>query len=302
MKTKISIIGMGNVGSATAFALAHKKIADEIVMLDIVKDVLEGHSLDLSHSLAWDSQGRVFHGDYPDIKGSRIILVCAGIGRKPGLTDRMQLMADNATTVRNIAESIREFAPGAIVITLTNPLDVMNHIMWKATGFPREHIIGQGGLLDSLRFRWALSQVLEIHPSQIEAFVLGEHGNSKVPIFSKVLVKGKKRSLTVEQKMKTTELIEKANEAVIKKKGATVFGPAQALVKMVEAIIYDKKEMIPCSINLKGEYGHKDVSIGVPVVLGRNGAEKIEEWELEHSESVAFNRSAERIKDFIVKI
>jgi L-lactate dehydrogenase len=301
MKTKISIIGMGRVGSATAYTVAHKRLADEIVVLDILKDLVEGHALDLAHSMAWDGQGKLSHGDYPDIQGSRIILVCAGTPRKPGM-DRMELASTNASVIKDIAASIRKHAPDAIVITLTNPVDVMNYLVWKTTGFPRERVIGQGGVLDSLRFRWAISKTLGIHASEVEAYVLGEHGSSKVPVFSRILVNGKPKKLSISERMKVTEDMERSNEAVIKKKGATEFAPAQALTRMVEAIISDKKEAMPCSVVLKGEYGLNDVSLGVPVILGRNGMEKIEEWPLEHSEEASLARSAEIIKDMQAKV
>lgn len=301
MKTKISIIGMGNVGSVTAYTLAHKKIADEIVMLDVLKDPLEGHSLDLAHSLAWEEGTHAYHGEYTDIDGSRIVIVCAGSGRKPGI-NRMALAEHNAKIVTEIGASIKKHSPGAIIITLTNPVDAMNYVMWRATGFPREKVLGQGNVLDSFRFRWAISQVIGVSPSEIEAFVIGEHGNSKVPLFSKITIRSKPKELSIEEKMKVTELIESSNETIIKKKGATVFGPSQALVRMVDAIISDKKEMMPCSLVLKGEYGLRDLSIGVPVVLGRNGAESVEEWTLDHAEEVSFKRSSELIQDMIGKV
>lgn len=301
MKSKISIIGMGNVGSTTAYTLAHKKAADEIVMLDVLKDPLEGHSLDLAHSLAWDNDGVVYHGDYPDMEGSRIVIVCAGSPRKPGMT-RLQLTETNAAIIKQIAASIQRHASNAIIITVTNPVDVMNYVMWRATGFPRERVIGQGGALDTLRFRWAVSQVLGVRPVEVDAYVIGEHGNSKVPLFSSLKIRGKKREISVEDKIKITELMEKSNEDVVRKKGATVFGPAQALMRMVDAIVCDKKEVIPCSMVLKGEYGINDVSIGTPVVLGKNGAEKIEIWPMEHVEEVSFKRSAELISGALSKV
>lgn len=301
MKTKISIIGMGRVGSATAYTLAHKKLADEIIVLDTLKDLLEGHALDLAHSMAWEGQGKLSPGDYPDIEGSRIVLICAGNAKKPGM-DRSDLASTNAPIIKEIAASVRKHVPDSIVITLTNPVDVMNYVVWRTTGFPRERVIGQGGVLDSLRFRWATARTLGMHPSEIEAYVLGEHGNSKVPVFSKVLVNGKPRTLSIEEKMRVADLIEKSNENVIKKKGATEYAPAQALTRMVDAIISDKKEVMPCSVVLKGEYGLNDVSLGVPVILGRNGVEKIEEWNLEHSELASLERSGEIIKEMQAKV
>jgi len=301
MKTKIAIIGAGRVGSAIAYTLAHKKVADEIVLLDIMKDMLEGQALDIAQSLAWTSGTRVFAGDYDDIEGSRIVIICAGVGRKPGMT-RLDLAVTNASIVRGVASSVKQHAPHAIIITLTNPVDVINQVVWRATGFHRDRVIGQGGVLDSLRFRWAISKTLKVSPSDVDAYVLGEHGDSKVLAFSKVLVKGKPPKLSVGEKIKISEELDASNENIIKKKGATEFAPAQAVARMVESIIGDKKDVLPCSVVLRGEYGIKDVSIGVPVVLGRNGVEKVEEWALDPSELSTLKRSAEIIQDMQEKV
>ncbi len=300
MKTKISIIGAGRVGAAAAYTIAHKRLADEIVLLDIAKDLLEGQALDISHSLAWDGQSRVTQGDYPDIEGSRIVIICAGAGRKPGMS-RLELAAANGSIIKGIAASIRKHAPDAIVITLTNPVDAMNYVMWRATGFPRERVVGQGGVLDSLRFRWVAAKVLGLRPSSVEAYVLGEHGSSKVLLFSRILVDGRQPKISVGERMKITEELERSNESVLAKKGATEFAPAHAILRMADSIISDKKDVMPCSIVLKGEYGLKDVSIGVPVILGRNGVEKVVEWPLDHAELASLKRSAEIIKDVQAK-
>jgi len=175
MKTKIAIVGAGRVGSAIAYTLAHRKLADEIVLLDIMKDMLDGQTTDIAQSMAWGSSTRVFAGDYKDIAGARIVIICAGVGRKPGMT-RLDLAATNASIIRGIAASVKRYAPNAVVITLTNPVDVINNVVWRATGLQRERVIGQGGVLDSLRLRWAMAKVLKVDPSAVEAYVLGEHG------------------------------------------------------------------------------------------------------------------------------
>ena len=299
----ISIIGSGRIGSETAFLLAQRGFGD-IKLIDIVEGLPQGHALDIMHAAHSGFSVEVSgSNDFQDIRGSEIVINTAGFARKPGM-DRTELISKNKAIVKDVAEKIKRFAPDSIVIQVSNPIDILTYVMKKATGFERERVIGMGGLLDSQRLALYISRALKVKPHEINPLVMGEHGESMVPVFSKSLFQGKPVSRLLSEHQ--TEKIEKETRAsgaeVIGLKGATVFAPSTAITGMVESIIRDKKKTIPVSAYLEGEYGLKDICIGVPAVLGKSGIEKIIELELSEAEDKAFRKSAEKIRNMVARL
>ncbi|MEK6901346.1 MAG: malate dehydrogenase [Nanoarchaeota archaeon] len=292
--TKISCIGAGNLGAAIAYEIASRGIADEIVLVDILKDLAEGQAADIQQAFPFQNRTKVHSGDYPAIAHSDIIIITAGKPRTSDIKDRLQLVEINIKIVSSILPEIKKYSPNAIIITLTNPMDIINHFIYNQR-FAREKVIGSGGQLDSSRFRVALGWP-EKH---VEAYVLGEHGEDQVPIFSKVFIDGEKRVFSEEEKKQIKEKIRQTALTVIQKKGATVFAPASHTADMVEAIVKDHQKVMICSVNLEGEYGLKDVSLGVPVILGNKGVEKIELWELALEERQQLQEGGKKLQDAI---
>lgn len=291
---KVSVIGAGKIGSLTAYNIALRGFVDEVLLIDISKDAAEGQALDIGHSLAFKSNTKVSFGNFKDMKGSGIVIISAGKPRTADMS-RLDLAKVNAEIVKGLAKEIKLYAPNAIIITITNPMDVMNYVVCKA-GFKRETVIGFGGMLDSARLRFFLAKELGKKVTDIEAWVLGEHGDSQVPIFSRVKVNGK--PATIKNKDEIREMLRKSAAEVIAKKKATEFAPTTFVADIVEAIVKDKRSVMPCSAVLQGEYGLKNISIGVPVVLGKNGIEKIEEWKLTDEERKMFMDGAKKLKEF----
>jgi malate dehydrogenase len=294
---KVTIIGAGNLGAAIANDIAIRGIADEIVLVDIMKELAEGQAADMQQALPYRNKTKVYSGDYDKITDSDVIVITAGKPRTPEMSDRLQLAGINQKIAWSIVGEIKKYAPGATIITITNPMDVINHFIYKF-GFPQEKVIGSGGQLDSSRLRVALG----FPEKDVDAWIIGEHGESQIPVFSKIKIDGETPEFSEGQKQ---EIYEKARATainVIKKKGATVFAPASTTGDMVQAILLDEKKLMTCSVNLEGEYGLSDVSIGVPVILGANGIEKIEIWDLAEDEMTKLKEAAEKLKKFYENI
>lgn len=293
----ISIIGSGRLGSETAFLLAQRGLSD-IKLIDIVKGLPQGHALDIMHSA--QSAEVLGSNDFQDIKGSDIIINTTGFARKPGM-DRTGLINRNSDIVKSVAKKIKTLAPDSMVIQVSNPLDIMTYIMKKTTGFERGSVMGMGGLLDSQRLAFHISRELRAKPRDINPLVMGEHGESMVPVYSNSFFQGKPVSELIpeEKKKEIAEKTRSSGAEVIGLKGATVFAPAIGIARMAEAIVKNKRETIPLSAYLEGEYGIEGICIGVPAVLGKSGIEKILEPELSEEEEKAFRASAEKIRDII---
>ncbi|MEM2166751.1 MAG: malate dehydrogenase, partial [Candidatus Bathyarchaeia archaeon] len=210
-----------------------------------------------------------------------------------------ELLGVNQRIISDVAKGIRELSGEPIIITLTNPVDIMNYLMWKYSGFPRERVIGSAGMLDSARLRYVLSRIYDVPILDVDAYVIGEHGERQVPVFSRVRIRGRKIEFTDAEKSRIAEELRQSALAVISKKGATVYAPANNTVNMIEAILKDKREIYICSAILSGEYGLTELSIGVPVILGRRGVEAIIEWDLSEDERRIFYSGAESIKSTI---
>jgi malate dehydrogenase len=299
--TKISVIGAGNVGAETARRCVEKDLGD-VVLVDIVEGIPQGKALDILESAPIEGFTSNITGtnDYSQIKDSDIVVVTAGLARKPGMT-REDLVIKNATITRSIAANIKKHAPKSIVIVVTNPLDVMTQLMWKETGFDSKKVIGMAGILDSARFAAFIWIETGISPDKIEAMVLGGHGDAMVPLPKYTKINGKPNN-EVLPKQKVEALIQRTRDGgaeivSLLKTGSAYYAPSSSAVSMVEAIVKDSKKIFPCSAYLDGQYFLSGVYIGVPVRLGKNGIEEIVELELSDIESEALNKSAQVVKD-----
>jgi len=300
-KPKIAVVGAGMVGSSAALKMAQKELGD-IVLVDVVEFVAEGKALDMAESSPLDGFDVALVGktnDYSVIKDSDVVVITAGVPRKPGMT-RMDLLMTNAGIVETISNHIRELAPNSIVIVVTNPLDVMTYVAWKVTGFPRERVMGQAGVLDSIRMRYFVAQELGVSVKDVQAMVLGSHGDQMVPLPRYTTVSGVPITelLLPETIERINDRTRKAGTEIVNllKTGSAYYAPGAAVAEMVEAIVRDKKRLMPCSVLLKGEYGLNDVFIGVPVILGKNGVERIVELKLTEEELKALHQSAEEVR------
>ncbi len=303
MRHKISIIGAGMVGSTTAHWLAERELGD-IVLVDIpeVGDMPKGKALDLTQAgpvFGFDTRVTGTH-DYADIAGSDIVVITAGMPRKPGMS-REDLVGVNANIVRGVAEKVAQHAPEAIVIVVTNPLDTMTYLTKQVTGFPKERVMGQAGVLDSARMRTFIAMELNVSVENVHAFVLGGHGDEMVPLprYSTVAGIPITHLLPPERIEAIVERTRKGGGEIVKLlgKGSAYYAPGAAVCKMVEAILKDKKLIVPASAYLEGEYGMRDIYFGVPVVLGRRGVERIIEIELTEEEQAAMRRSEALIRN-----
>jgi len=301
MFNKIAVVGGGHVGATVAQRIAEKDLARTVVLIDIVEGVAEGKALD-----QWESgpiegfDARVIGSQgYAEAAGAELFVVTAGIARKPGMS-RDDLVKTNAGIVRSVSEAIKEAAPNTIVIIVSNPLDVMCAVAKETTGFPRERVIGMAGVLDTARYRTFLAEALDISVEDIQAMVLGGHGDTMVPLVSYTTVSGipVTQLLDAERLEAIVSRTRQGGAEIVKhlKTGSAYYAPSAAAVQMVEAIVKDKKRVLPCSAWLTGEYGLQDVYCGVPCKLGRNGLEAILEVELSEEEQTALLRSAEAVR------
>lgn len=301
MVNKITVVGAGNVGATTAQRLAEKELARSVVMVDVVDGVPQGKALDQWESApieGFDSHVVGSNG-YEESAGSDIVVITAGIARKPGMS-RDDLLNTNAGIVRQVAEQIARTSPGAILIIISNPLDVMSYVALKVSGFPRERVLGMAGVLDTARYRSFIAEELDVSVRDIQAMVLGGHGDTMVPLISYTSVSGipitqligAERLEAIVQRTRT------GGAEIVKylKTGSAYYAPSAAAVQMCEAIANDQKRILPCAAWLQGEYGMKDLFLGVPCKLGRTGLEKILEVELTDAERDALARSADAVR------
>jgi malate dehydrogenase len=300
MKKKVSIIGAGNVGATTAQLVVHSGIAD-VVLLDIVEGMPQGKALDLAEACPlWDSTSKIKGtNSYSDTAGSDIVVITAGLARKPGMS-RSDLLHANADIVIAASAEIAKTSPDAVVIVVTNPMDVMAQLAWKTTGFSCRHVMGMGGILDASRLRAFISWELDVSPEDVEALVLGGHGDDMVPLHRFTTVKGIPLTELLSKK-KINQLIERARNGgaeivSLLKSGSAYYAPAASTFKMIKAIIFDEKRLIPCAAYLNGEYSMKDVYMGVPVVLGKEGVEKVVEVKFTREEKIQFKKSYASVK------
>lgn len=301
MKNKVSIVGAGFVGTMAAQRIAEKNLAD-VVLVDIIEGIPQGKALDMAQSSALEDIDVTVKGtnEFSHMEGSDIVVVTAGFPRTPGMT-REELSLKNGTVVKSVVEKIKEYAPACIIIIVTNPLDVMTHLAWKVSGFDSSRVIGMGGVLDTARYKYFLAEELNVSMKDIEALVLGSHGDTMVPVDRYTTLKGIPVSQFI-NKEKLDSIIERtkgggAEIVKLLKSGSAWHAPSSSAVVMVEAILHDSKRIVPASAYLNGEYGITDTHIGVPVKLGASGVEEIFEITLTDTERDALKRSADIVKE-----
>ena len=304
---KITVVGAGNVGATTAQRLAEKRLAREIVMVDVIEGVPQGKGLDQWESAPIERFDTRIIGsnDYAATAGSELFVVTAGIARRPGMS-REDLLRTNVDIVKSVGLEIRRHAPKAIVIVVSNPLDTMCYVMKETLGAPRERVMGMAGVLDTARYRAFIAEALDVSVEDIQAMVLGGHGDTMVPLVSYTTVSG----IPLGQLLRP-DVIEKlvdrtknggAEIVSYLKTGSAYYAPSAAAAQMVEAIALDKKRILPCAAWLEGEYGHRGIYLGVPCKLGAGGLEQIIEVELTPKERVALGKSAESVRESIALV
>ena len=301
MKKKITLIGAGQIGGTLAHLISIKKLGD-VVLFDVAEGLAKGKALDIAQSTSVEGSNVNLIGtsSYKDTENSDVIIITAGVPRKPGMT-RDDLLGTNLKIIKQVGEEIKKTSPKAFVICITNPLDIMVMALQKYSGLPTNKVVGMAGILDSSRFKYFLSQELKVPVKDIETLVLGGHGDTMVPMPNHTTVKGK--SLTDLIKKEKLELIvertRKGGAEIIKllQKGSAFYAPAASGVEMAESYLKDLKKKLPCAAYLDGEYGVKDIYAGVPVVIGKNGVEKVIEISLSNKEKDQFNLSIKAVKD-----
>jgi len=300
MRKKVSIIGSGNVGATTALFTLHSGIAD-VVLLDIIEGIPQGKALDMAEAcpILGISSRIIGTNDYADTAGSDIIVITAGFPRKPGMS-RSDLLHANADVVRASCVEIAKSSQNAVIIVVTNPMDVMAQLAWKTTEFSCKRVMGMGGILDASRLTAFISWELQVAPEDIEALVLGGHGDEMIPLSRFTSVKGiPLTELMPKRKIKTLiERTRKGGAEIVHllKTASAYYAPATATFHMIKAILLDEKRLLPCSAYLNGEYGVRDLYMGVPVILGKDGIEKIIEVKLSREEKTRFRKSSSSVR------
>ena len=301
MKKKISLIGAGQIGGTLAHLISIKELGD-VVLFDVLESLAKGKALDIAQSTSIDGHNINILGTdkYEDTKNSDVIIITAGVSRKPGMT-RDDLLATNLKIIKQVAEGVKKNSPNAFVICITNPLDVIVMAFQKYSGLPTKKVVGMAGILDSSRFKYFLSQELKIPTKNIDSLVLGGHGDTMLPMTNYTKVNGKplKQIITKEKLDKIIDKTRKGGAEIIKflEKGSAFYAPAASGVEMAESYIKDLKKTLPCATYLNGEYGVKNLYVGVPVQIGKNGVEKIIELDLSDDEKKQFNYSIKAVQE-----
>ena len=303
---KISLIGAGQIGGTLAHLIGTKELVNEVILFDVASGIAKGKALDIAQSSSVDGFNVKFSGtdDYKDIKDSDVIIITAGVPRKPGMS-RDDLLGINLKIIKEVAEGVKKNAPDAFVICITNPLDVMVMAFQRFSGLPANKVVGMAGILDSSRFKLFLSLELNVPVKEIEAMVMGGHGDTMVPMPRFTKISGKPLLDLVKEGKISQEKIEEINQRtrdggaeIVKylEKGSAFYAPAASGVQMAEAYLSDKKKLLPCAVQLSGQYGVRNIYAGVPVIIGKDGVEKIEEVDLDEKEKKEFMHSIEAVK------
>ena len=307
MVNKITVVGAGNVGATAAQRLAEKELAKQVVLVDIAEGIPQGKGLDQWQSAPIELCDTRIIGTngYDETVDSDIVVITAGIARKPGMS-RDDLMNTNAGIVKSVAENVARTSPNAILIVVSNPLDVMCYVAMKASGFPRERVLGMAGILDTARYRAFLAEALDISVRDIQAMVLGGHGDTMVPLISYTTVSGIPITQLMARDVLDT-IVDRtrsggAEIVSLLKTGSAYYAPSAGAVQMVEAIVQDQKRILPCAAWLEGEYGMSGLFLGVPCKLGRKGLEAVLEVELTPAERVALGKSADAVREPMAKL
>ncbi len=303
---KVTVVGAGHVGATTAYSIVNRGLAD-VVLIDILEGVPQGKGLDMAEALP------ILGGDckasgtnnYVDTQGSDIVVITAGLARKPGMS-RDDLLYKNTQIVGSVTEEVAKYSPDAILIIVTNPLDAMTHIAHKKSGFPRERVMGMAGVLDSARMRAFIAMELGLSVENTHAFVLGGHGDTMVPLprFSTVAGVPITELMSAEQVNRIVDRTRNGGAEIVKLlgTGSAYYAPGESIAEMIEAILLDKKKVLPVAARLEGEYGVDGLFVGVPAVLGINGMEKVFEIKMTADEQAEFDRSVDHVRDLVAKL
>ena len=304
---KITVVGAGNVGETTVQHLAEKQLAEEIVLVDVIEGIPQGKGLDIWESSPVELFDTKIVGtnDYKDTANSNLVIITAGLARKPGMS-RDDLLAANAKIVKEVTEKVSEFSPQSIIVVVSNPLDIMSYVVLKVSGFEKNRVIGMAGILDAARFRLFIAEALNVSVNDISSMVLGGHGDSMVPLVRYSTVSGIPISELLSEK-RIDELVTRTRKGGIEivnylKEGSAYYAPSSAVVEMADAIIKNRRRILPCSAWLEGEYGLNGVFCGVPVKLGSKGIEQIVELKLTTEELTALKKSAYTVAENIKKL
>ena len=310
-RPKISLIGGGNIGGTLTHLIAHKALGD-VVLFDLHENKAKGKALDVAQAATLDRSDVNIIGtsDYSDIKDSDVVIITAGIPRKPGMS-RDDLVSTNAAIIKEVAQGIKKYAGNAFVIVITNPLDAMVCVLQKESGLPTNKVVGMAGVLDSARFNLFLAEEFKVSVENVSSFVLGGHGDSMVPLVRYSTVRGipvpdlVKMGWSTDAKIKA--IVERTKNGggeivALLEIGSAYYAPAASAVEMAESYLHDKRKIMPCAAYLNGEYGEKGIYVGVPVVIGKNGVEKIVEIELNREEQAMFKSSVDSVKELVKSI
>jgi malate dehydrogenase len=300
---KITVVGAGAVGATVADNIARKELCEELVLLDIKEGLAEGKAIDMMQTaalLGFDTKVTGSTNDYSKTAGSSVVVITSGIPRKPGMT-REELIGTNANIVRGVTQNILQHSPDAIIIVISNPMDTMTYLTQQTSGLPKNRIIGMGGILDSSRFKFYLSQALNCSPNDLNAVVIGGHGDTTmIPLIRYATWNSAPVSqfLSEEQQQKVVADTMVGGATLTKLIGTSAwYAPGAAGAALVESIVRDEKKLFACCVSLDGEYGQKDICLGVPVIIGKNGWEKIVDYKLDAQEQELFNKSADAVRN-----
>jgi L-lactate dehydrogenase len=301
---RVAIIGAGHVGVTCAFSLLLHSLVSEIVLISPNRDRVEGEAMDLNHGLLFAQPARIWAGDYSDCAGADIVVVSAGVAQRPGET-RMDLLKRNALVLQEIVSRVVAFTQDAILIVVTNPVDVLTYVAWQVSGLPPAQVIGSGTVLDTARFRYLLSQRFHVEPRSVHAFIIGEHGDSQVPVWSLANIAGIRLddygmlnggALDEHQKAEIAEGTRRAAYDIIRRKGATYYAISAGLVRIIQAIVRDENSVLTVSSRVEGVYGLDEVSLSLPSVVNRKGVASVLELPLSTEERSGLERSAQAIR------
>ncbi|PJW13345.1 L-lactate dehydrogenase [Geobacillus sp. Manikaran-105] len=307
--TRVVVIGTGFVGASYAFALMNQGIADEIVLIDANESKAIGDAMDFNHGKVFAPKpADIWHGDYDDCRDADLIVICAGANQKPGET-RLDLVDKNIAIFRSIVESVMASGFQGLFLVATNPVDILTYATWKFSGLPHERVIGSGTILDTARFRFLLGEYFSVAPQNVHAYIIGEHGDTELPVWSQAdiggvpirkLVEAKGEQAKEELERIFTDVRDAAYQ-IIEKKGATYYGIAMGLARVTRAILHNENAILTVSAYLDGPYGERDVYIGVPAVINRNGIREVIEIELNDDEKNRFHHSAATLKSVLAR-
>ncbi|MBB6284378.1 L-lactate dehydrogenase [Geobacillus subterraneus] len=306
---RVAVIGTGFVGASYAFALMNQGIADEIVLIDANENKAEGDAMDFNHGKVFAPKpASIWHGDYRDCRDADLVVICAGANQKPGET-RLDLVDKNIAIFRSIVESVMASGFQGLFLVATNPVDILTYATWKFSGLPPHRVIGSGTILDTARFRFLLGEYFAITPTNVHAYIIGEHGDTELPVWSQADIGGVPIRKWIESKgEQAREDLERifvnvrdAAYQIIEKKGATYYGIAMGLARVTRAILHNENAILTVSAYLDGPYGERDVYIGVPAVINRNGIREVIEIELDDNEQKWFRHSAETLKGVLAR-